>query len=96
MTARGEELLAWMDDDLCTAKYPGGETNPFDFGSLCDQKAGHPCPHRALAEVAGDFRRHVVWTIDGTVLPDEKTTRDRPRDNAAGEQTSPIEGDQMM
>lgn len=90
MSAQG-----WQDFDLCTARYPGGDTNPFDFGSLCNLSAGHPDNHRALAEVAGDFRRHIVWTVDGEVLPDEKTTRDHPRDDAAGEQTPPIEGDQM-
>lgn len=83
------------DDDLCTATYPGGDTNPYDFGSLCNLKSGHTGSHQALAEVAGDYRRHVVWTLDGRVLPDEKTIRNHPHINAAGQKTSPSKGDQV-
>lgn len=87
---------SWPNDsDLCTATYPGGDTNPYDFGALCDLAADHPGNHRALAEVAGAYRRHIVWTVDGNVLPDEQSIRDHPRSNAAGEQTPPTEGDQM-
>jgi len=94
MTAQGEDILAWLDDALCAATYPGGDTNPYDFGSLCDQKDGHAGNHRALAQIAGGYRRHVVWAVDGSVLPDEETTQNHPHVNAAG-QTPPIEGDRV-
>lgn len=54
-----------MDDDLCTAGYP--EAGP-DVGLLCNLLAGHPGDHRALAEVAFNYRRHVTWPQDGTVI----------------------------
>ena len=80
MTAQGEDLLAWLNDGaLCPARYPGGDSNPYDFGSLCNLESGHAGSHRALAEVAGDYRRHIVWTVDGKVLPDEKSSRDQPQ-----------------
>ena len=86
----------WLDDNLlCTARYPGGDTNPYDFGSLCNLKNGHAGDHRALAEVAGAHRRYIAWTADGRVLPDEKTIRDHPHADAAGQQTSPSKGDQV-
>ena len=54
-----------MEDDLCTAGYP--EAGP-DVGLLCNLLAGHPGDHRALAEVAFNYRRHVTWPQDGTVI----------------------------
>lgn len=96
MSAQGEDLLAWLDDDRgCTAQYPGGDTNPYDHNTLCNHAAGHDGNHRALAEVAGGYRRYVVWATDGTVLPDEETHQDHPRVTAAGPQTSPMTGDQL-
>ncbi|MFI6653260.1 hypothetical protein ACIBI8_37430 [Streptomyces sp. NPDC050529] len=90
----------WLDDHLlCTSKYPGGDANanPYDFGSLCKLKNGHAGDHRALAEVTEAHRRYIVWTADGRVLPDEyeKTIRDHPHVDAAGQQTSPSKGDQV-
>jgi len=97
MTAQGGDLLTWLldADALCAATYPGGDTNPYDFGSLCDQKDGHTGNHRALAEIAGGYRRHVVWAVDGSVLPDEETIQDHPHVSAAGQKTPPIEGDRV-
>lgn len=77
------------DSELCTDTYPaaGGP----HFGSLCNEVAGHDDNHWALAVVAGEHRRYVVWTQAGVVLPDEETSRAAP---AAG-QTSPSKGDQV-
>jgi hypothetical protein len=91
MTAQGEGFFAFLDDDLCTATYPGTARDP---RQLCDQPVGHEGNHQALAEVAYNYRRHIVWTVDGEILPDIKTTRSGlPR--AAGEQTPPTDGDQV-
>lgn len=77
----------WSDDGLCTANYP--RTGPH-FGSLCNEEVGHDGNHRALAVVAMNYRRYVLWTPSGDVLPDEETSR-----APAQEQTSPSKGDQV-
>lgn len=87
----------WLDEHLpCTSRYPGG-TNPYDFGSLCNLKNGHAGNHRALAAVTEAHRRYVVWTADGRAVPDEyeKTIRDHPHVDAAGQQTEPSKGNQV-
>lgn len=76
------------DSQLCTATYPA--VGPY-FGSLCNQAAGHDDNHWALAVVAGEYRRYVVWTLAGDVLPDEETSR---ADLAQGH-TSPSKGDRV-
>jgi hypothetical protein len=69
--AAGAGCLAVRDDDLCTATYPGrGRV----FGMLCNSEQDHDDNHRALAEVAPGYRRHVVWAQAGHVLPDEETS----------------------
>lgn len=67
---------SWLNDNaLCTSTYPGGDTNPYDFGSLCNLVNGHAGNHRALAEIAPPRRRYIAWTADGSVLPDEEVER---------------------
>lgn len=75
------------DDQLCMALYP--KIGPY-FGLLCNEEAGHEGNHWALAVVAGSYRRYVVWTPAGEVLPDEETSL-----APAQGQTPPIEGDQV-
>ena len=59
------------DSELCSSTYPA---TGVDFESLCNEADGHPGHHRALAVVAGAYRRYVVWAQDGSVLPDEETS----------------------
>ncbi|MBD3004688.1 hypothetical protein [Streptomyces sp. 5-10] len=64
---------ATPDDDLCSSTYPGHGP---DFGMLCNRLKEHGgTDHRALAEVAPTFRRYVVWSADGRVLPDVEERR---------------------
>lgn len=86
MTAR--VLLNLPDDQLCSDAYPALGA---DFGSLCNDADGHEGNHWALAVVAGAYRRFVVWTPAGEVLPDEETSH---AVTAQG-QTSPSKGDQV-
>ena len=76
------------DDQLCSATYPGPGPN---FGALCNEADQHEGNHWALAVVAGGYRRYVVWTPAGVVLPDEQTSLAEP----AQGQTSPSKGDQV-
>lgn len=87
MTAQGENILALSDDDLCSATYPG--RGP-DFGMLCNELVEHDGTHRALAEIAFNYRRHIVWTQAGDLLPNQETSLA----DAQG-QTPPTEGDQV-
>ncbi|MFG2359337.1 hypothetical protein [Streptomyces sp. NPDC048521] len=75
------------DSELCSATYPA--LGP-DFGSLCNEADKHDGNHIALVVVAPGYRRYVVWTPAGEVLPDEETSLA----HAQG-QTPPIEGDQV-
>jgi hypothetical protein len=75
------------DDQLCSATYPG--LGP-DFGSFCNEADGHDGNHWALAVVAPGYRRYVVWTPAGEVLPDEETSL-----TVAQGQTPPTEGDRV-
>jgi hypothetical protein len=75
------------DDQLCFATYPQLGS---DFGMLCSEAGGHDGNHWALAVVAPGYRRYVVWTPAGDVLPDEETSL-----AATQGQTPPTEGDQM-
>ena len=75
------------DNELCSSAYPAPGVH---FESLCNEAAEHPGHHRALAVVAGAYRRYVVWAKDGTVLPDEQTSLAEPQG-----QTSPSKGDQV-
>ena len=84
----GASSLAYLDSDLCTALYPGTVRDP---RQMCDQSAGHEGNHRALAEVARDYRRFIVWTVDGEIMPDVETNRDR-LPLTAGMQTPPTDG----
>lgn len=81
-------LLDLPDSELCSAAYPALGA---DFGSLCNEANGHNGNHWALAVVAGEYRRFVVWTPAGQVLPDEQTFLRAP----AQGQTSPSKGDQV-
>jgi hypothetical protein len=81
-------IPALPDNELCSATYPA--PGP-DFGSLCNEVDEHEGNHWALAVVAGGYRRYVVWTPAGDVLPDEETSL-AP---AQGQQTSPSKGDQV-
>jgi hypothetical protein len=85
MSARVQPNLP--DSQLCSAAYP--RLGPH-FGSLCNEVAGHDGNHWALAVVAGEYRRYVLWTPSGDVLPDEETSLA----DAQG-QTPPIEGDRV-
>lgn len=76
------------DDQLCSATYPAAGPH---FGSLCNEVAEHEGNHWALAVVAGGYRRYVVWTPTGEVLPDEETSLA----SSAQGQTSPSKGDQV-
>lgn len=72
MAPAGGGPVSWpTDEELCTATYPGRGT---DFGLLCNEPLEHSTDHRALAEVAAGYRRHVVWSLDGTVMPDIETS----------------------
>jgi hypothetical protein len=75
------------DSELCSATYP--RLGP-DFGSMCNEVDKHDGNHWALAVVAGAYRRYVIWTQAGEVLPDEETSL-----ASAQGQTPPIEGDQV-
>lgn len=75
------------DSELCSAAYPATGTH---FGSLCNEADNHQGAHRALAVVAGAYRRYVVWAQDGTVLPDEETSPAEPQG-----QTPPSEGERL-
>jgi hypothetical protein len=77
------DRAAWDDSKLCTAHYPGTGADAF---ALCDQSVGHPGDHRALAEVAFNYRRFIVWTADGIVMPDVKTV---PHDHEATDTFDP-------
>lgn len=81
-------LLDLPDDQLCSATYPA--VGPH-FGSLCNEADRHEGNHWALTVVAGGYRRYVVWTPAGEVLPDEETSLA----NSAQGQTSPSKGDQV-
>jgi hypothetical protein len=85
MTAR--VLPDLPDDQLCSATYP--RLGP-DFASMCNEADGHDDNHWALVVVAPGYRRYVVWTPAGDVLPDEETSL-----AAAQGQTPPTEGDQV-
>lgn len=76
------------DDQLCSATYPASGPH---FGSMCNEVVGHDGNHWALAVVAGAYRRYVVWTQTGEVMPDEETSLA----NSAQGQTSPSKGDQV-
>ncbi|MGW2384369.1 hypothetical protein [Streptomyces sp. NPDC001658] len=76
------------DDQLCSETYPAIGLH---FGSLCNEVDGHDGNHWALAVVAGAYRRYVVWTPSGEVLPDEETSLAA----LAQGQTSPSKGDQV-
>ena len=80
-------LLDLPDDQLCAATYPAPGPH---FGALCNDADGHDDNHWALAVVAPGYRRYVVWTSAGEVLPDEETSLA----DAQG-QTPPIEGDHV-
>ncbi|MFI0929654.1 hypothetical protein ACH4TP_37885 [Streptomyces sp. NPDC021012] len=75
------------DSELCSFAYP---LLGADFGTLCNEADHHAGHHRALAVVAGAYRRYVVWAQDGTVLPDEETSPAGPQG-----QTPPSEGDRV-
>jgi len=75
------------DSELCSFAYPAPGA---DFGSLCNEADRHQGNHRALAVVAGTYRRYVVWTQDGTVLPDEETSPAEPQGHA-----TPSEGERV-
>jgi hypothetical protein len=75
------------DSELCSAAYPA--IGPH-HGSLCNDADGHDGNHMALAVVAPGYRRYIVWTPVGEVLPDEETSLA----HAQG-QTPPTEGDQV-
>ena len=77
------------DDQLCSSTYPAAGPH---FGSLCNEVDQHEGNHWALAVVAGAYRRYVVWTPAGEVLPDEETSR---APMAQG-QTTPSKGDRLM
>lgn len=72
MTAPGGDVLATLDDDLCSDAYPG--EGP-DLGLLCNEAREHSGDHRALAEVWPGGRRYVVWTAGGVVLPSVEVQR---------------------
>ena len=75
------------DDQMCSATYPA--LGP-DFGAMCNGAAGHEDNHWALTVVAPRYRRYVVWTPAGEVLPDEETSL-----ASAQGQTPPSEGDRV-
>ncbi|MEW2393107.1 hypothetical protein AB0933_32575 [Streptomyces venezuelae] len=76
------------DSELCAATYPAPGA---DHGAMCNEAVGHADDHWALAVVAGGYRRYVVWTLSGDVLPDEETSLA----TTAQGQTSPSKGDQV-
>lgn len=84
MTSRGGTVIIAArhtfpdlpDSELCASTYPARGA---DFASLCNEADGHPGHHRALAVVAGAYRRYVVWAQDGSMLPDEETSPAAPR-----------------